>query len=258
MKKILKFHQFVKIERGPVNSCIYDLLKGNIYQVTNPLLDQFQAQKYDEIPGLVQSLKEAELVIRVEENDWIPIDLCINYEEPEIQSVILELEEGVDIEASLAALETGKLNIVKVHFFGNREVGTFFPGIPVSNLEKDFSFCEEISTVTGDFVDIQEKTYRFNKRYNNCWGTRIAITKDGSIRPCIYSHLVMGNISVDNTAETWNKADQYRRITKEKVEKCKDCEFKFACFDCREIARQKGGSLYSTNPTCKYDPYRGE
>jgi radical SAM protein with 4Fe4S-binding SPASM domain len=254
LKKILNFHQFIRLERGPVNSCIYDLLKGELYQVSNPELDKFQDKKYEEIPGFIQSLKEAELIIPVGENDWIPVDLGAG-EELESPSILLELEEGVDIEMARRFLETGNIKIVNVHFFGSPVPGELFPGVPVISMKKDFSICEEVSTVTGEFVGIQDHAYRFNKSYNNCWGAKIAIKKDGSIRPCIYSRTVIGNISADNYTDIWEKADRYRKITKEKVEKCKDCEFKFACFDCREIAIQKGGRLLATNPTCTYDPY---
>ncbi|MCP5108716.1 MAG: grasp-with-spasm system SPASM domain peptide maturase, partial [bacterium] len=74
---------------------------------------------------------------------------------------------------------------------------------------------------------------------------------------CIYSNIVIGDIMSEDTGEILEKLQTYWHITKDKVEKCKDCELRYVCFDCREIPSRKSGDLYSVNPICKYDPYNG-
>jgi radical SAM protein with 4Fe4S-binding SPASM domain len=258
MMKVYKFHQFIALDRGPVNTCISNLLKGEVYQVKNHLLEKFENHCYEEIPGLIQTLEQAELIIQVEQDAFI---LPLYFKNPfdnDIQQIILELEEGVDIGQAVSFFSNRKIKIKMIQFFGVTEIDMLTSGIPVVKMSKDFSLCEDLSTVTGDFPNIDEATYMLNKMFHNCWGKKIAVTVDGNVRPCIYSQLVMGNIFKNTFSEIWQSAEVYRKLTKDKIEKCKDCELKFVCFDCREIARQKSGSLYATNPHCNYDPYKGE
>ncbi|MCP5049607.1 MAG: hypothetical protein GY940_20725 [bacterium] len=261
MKKIYAFHQFVKLDRGPVNTCISDLLKGDIFQVPNTLAEKFEQRKFSEIPDFIESLKEAELIIRVDENAWIPPIRPENEEEPESVSLLLELEEGTDIERVLNFFEENGIHIMRIHLFADSAgPEERVKGIPFKKMEKDFSACKPLTTITGDFENIHEDAYFYNKKYNSCWGSKLAVTRDLSIHPCIYSGLVLGNIAepgCSNWEDIWNKADKYRKITKSQVDTCKECEFKFVCFDCREIARVEGGSLTASNPNCPYDPLKG-
>jgi radical SAM protein with 4Fe4S-binding SPASM domain len=96
--------------------------------------------------------------------------------------------------------------------------------------------------------------------HNSCWAKKIAVTKDGKIRPCIYSNIVIGNMYDDEDIQSVvKKALKYWDINKDKVEKCKNCELRYACFDCREIAQRKSnGNLYAKNPYCNYDPFKGK
>ena len=35
--------------------------------------------------------------------------------------------------------------------------------------------------------DISEEMYYHNKNFNSCWGERVAISKEGYIKPCIFN-----------------------------------------------------------------------
>ena len=43
------------------------------------------------------------------------------------------------------------------------------------------------------------------------------------------------------------------RLSKDRIPGCKDCEFRYACFDCRPDAME-GSSDYLSKPKCGYDP----
>lgn len=254
-----KFHQFVVLDRGPCNTAIIDLLKGDVFQATNRDIAKFEEKKYDEIPSFIDSLLEAGLVIEVDDNTWIPRLLFKQEwkaEEKNQLPVILEIEEGVDwkkIESLFANME-----IKELLYFGENYPGDVFPGVPVNKQKKDFSKCISRSSRVGKFSKVDENFYRFSREYNNCWGRKIALTRDGKIHPCIYSEIELGEIdTVSNSREIIDKAWEYWLINRDKVEKCKVCEFRYICPDCREIAIRSGGSLYSTNPYCRYDPYSG-
>ena len=98
----------------------------------------------------------------------------------------------------------------------------------------------------------------FNKYKNSCWGYKIAVTKEGKVRPCIYSEIVLGDLQDVNINQVLIDIKPYWFLTKDKIEKCKICELRYACFDCREIPFRKSGSLFSPNPYCSYNPLTGK
>ena len=98
----------------------------------------------------------------------------------------------------------------------------------------------------------------FNKTYNTCWKKQIAVQDNGDVTPCIFSDHVTGNIFKDKIYDIIPKMEKYWKISKDKVKKCKDCELRYICFDCRVIACKKGGGLYAENPNCHYVPATGQ
>ena len=42
------------------------------------------------------------------------------------------------------------------------------------------------------------------------------------------------------------------------IEICKDCEFRYLCFNCPEYNYIKTNDLYKKNPSCSYNPYSGK
>lgn len=61
-----------------------------------------------------------------------------------------------------------------------------------------------------------------------------------------------------NRPQTIEKIKSYWYISKDKVQKCKECELRYFCIDCREKAqREINGNLYAANSYCNYDPQTG-
>ena len=102
--------------------------------------------------------------------------------------------------------------------------------------------------------------FHFNRRNNSCWAGKVAVTATGEVIPCIFARdLVIGNclkkgleavVQSHRLRELWE-------VTKDQVEVCRDCEYRYACHDCRPLAYAQGGNLYARSPRCLYDPYRG-
>lgn len=252
-----KFHQFVTLEKGPVNTAIIDLLKGNVFQIENTIIEKFMDLQYSEIPEFIKSLNDEELLIKVSEERWIPQISDIRMKENDTPYFSLEIEEGSNLQKIKEVFSS--VYLYKINFYGKKTPSNIFPDIKIYKYNKKFSNCILKSLINGDFNKIDESYYRFNKEYNSCWGRKIAITRDGNIRPCIYSDIKIKNImEVKHLEEILEKMKKYWYITKDKVDKCKDCELRYVCFDCREIAMRKTGNLFATNPNCKYDPYKGE
>jgi len=252
--KIRRFHQFVRLEKGPVNTAIINLLNGHIYQVENTFIEKFFDKRYDDIAEDVNFLEKEELIIEVDENAWIPA-LDAQWEEKENFPLTIEIDTDVDIGVLKLLFQDFKID--KIHYYGKKELQEIIPDVEFIEKEKNFANCIELSRVNGELKKINENFYRFSKAYNTCWGRKLAITNDLKVRPCIYSRIIIGDISRDNANDLIENAKKYWGITKEKVEKCKDCELKYTCFDCREIAYRLTSNLFAANPNCNYNPYNG-
>ncbi len=103
-----------------------------------------------------------------------------------------------------------------------------------------------------------EKDFIRNHFYNSCWNGKIAITSCGDVLPCIFSRNdIVGNIKADNEDYLKNEIIKKWSITKDNIEVCKDCEYRYCCHDCRPLAIGIYGNMFSKYPRCCYNPYTG-
>ncbi len=95
------------------------------------------------------------------------------------------------------------------------------------------------------------------KNYNNCLYRKIYIDEKGGIRNCPGMSHCYGLIDDDrlqlNSLLTSPKFKKCWFLTKDLVEECQDCEFRYACLDCRCFLK-KPGNLYSKPLKCQYTP----
>lgn len=251
--KVKRFHQFVHLEKGPANTAVTDFLSGDVFQVHNEYIKLFEEGAYDKIPEFINSLEAEKLIFKVDIDTWIPkTDLQeIDYNNLPMQ---LEIEEGGDLD--LIGKKLQSFEISKITFYGNSRPQVPLIADEIIVIPKDFNQCIKESTVTGEFKKINENTYGFNMKYNSCWGRKIAITEHSEVKPCVFSDIVVGNLKEHKILDLIDKLKFYWELSKSKITKCKDCELKYICFDCRVIAKQKGGELLSPNPLCQYDPFK--
>jgi radical SAM protein with 4Fe4S-binding SPASM domain len=254
MKVKKRFHQLVRCIKGPVNTAVIDLLKGHVYQVKNEFVKRFEDEEYREIGSFIEFLEAEELVIEVGETAWIPV-LEPEPKDKDELPFIIEMDDGV--EPQLISRLFGDFNVVKIHFYGKNKPEEILPGVEIVREEKNFRRCIEMSTIDGELKKITEPFYNLNREFNTCWGRKIAVTSDLKVRPCIHSKIIIGDLTGDDIDDIMESALTYWAITKDRVDKCKNCELRYVCFDCREIALRKGGNLFATNPNCSYNPQAG-
>ncbi|MCO5167152.1 MAG: PqqD family peptide modification chaperone [Planctomycetes bacterium] len=99
-------------------------------------------------------------------------------------------------------------------------------------------------------------------RGNNCWGGELNVTARGEVVPCIFERkLAVGHVDADGAGltalATGERARAVWSITLEECRVCRDCEFRYACFDCRFSTYRATGDLYAKPPGCTYDPHAG-
>lgn len=99
-------------------------------------------------------------------------------------------------------------------------------------------------------------------RGNNCWGGELNVAASGEVGPCIFERrLAIGRVGRDGEGlaaiADGERAASVWRITLEQCRVCRDCEFRYSCFDCRFLAFAVTGDLYAKPPGCSYDPTSG-
>lgn len=108
------------------------------------------------------------------------------------------------------------------------------------------------------------KLFNLSINHNSCLNMKISIDKDGNIRNCPAMPLSYGNIKDTTLEEALNKPGfkKYWNLTKDLIEVCKDCEFRYICTDCRAFTERthtnKDGLDTSKPLKCGYDPYTGK
>ena len=103
---------------------------------------------------------------------------------------------------------------------------------------------------------------RFEKAlaHNTCWYGKFVVMPDGKIAPCIFERtMILGDLT-KQTIQDVLKSDQLNYAWNydfSKVNYCKDCEFRFACRDCRPLGLSTHNCIAEKNPRCLYNPYTG-
>lgn len=75
-------------------------------------------------------------------------------------------------------------------------------------------------------------------KYHNCYGNGIGLTAEGKVLPCIMSRsLTLGNVKDQSIVSILanSKYEYYQRLTKDRVQGCKECAYRYGCFDCRAL-----------------------
>lgn len=100
------------------------------------------------------------------------------------------------------------------------------------------------------------RTYLSSKNCNSCLSRKISIDVEGEIKNCPSMQESFGNIR-DTSLEGVLRQEEFLKfwnITKDEIEVCRDCEFRYICTDCRAY-REDPFNDYSKPLKCGYNPY---
>lgn len=94
-----------------------------------------------------------------------------------------------------------------------------------------------------------------SQHFNNCLNRKVSICINGDIKNCPSTNKVFGNIKDDLIREivTKNNFQELWNISKDQIDICKNCEFRYVCTDCRAYIEEPE-NIYSKPLKCGYNP----
>lgn len=130
-------------------------------------------------------------------------------------------------------------------------------------VEKNILDEKSCGIINYEYFHSNIKLYTESQHYNTCLNRKISIDKDGNIKNCPSMKQSFGNIKDTPLEEALNHPDfkKYWNVTKDRIDICKDCEFRHICTDCRAYTERNhfDGEIDLSKPLkCGYNPYTNE
>lgn len=184
-----------------------------------------------------------------------------------VETIRFFVREGVEVSAAVVLMKENEAYINDIVLF-IRQLGIsnfktdvirqVFDGTQCEHLPQNRSVIESSLRNKPLFRNVSKAKFDNAFFYNTCWRGKLVICEDGNVLPCVFARrTVLGNIRRSTLSDIIDSnCGQCWELSFDKIDNCKDCEFRFACKDCRPLACASGESC-SRNPRCTYDVYSG-
>lgn len=136
----------------------------------------------------------------------------------------------------------------------NAPDNSYNPILYFSNIKSiDSSAC---GLIGHEFFALNLESYNLSKKYNSCLYKKVSIDKDGFIKNCPSLAKTFGRVESPDWIDVFKNKDftSIWNINKDSIVKCKDCEYRFVCTDCRAYLDDPE-DMKSAPLKCGYDPY---
>jgi SPASM domain peptide maturase of grasp-with-spasm system len=188
------------------------------------------------------------------------ISLCnISYLEIIFQSDCIKCSKE-----DIFSLFMRQFGLVSVKFFNSSEnkvinfiyEGQVFTNRKVEYYTQPFNNQNCCGLVIPFEFNLQFPHYLESQHHNTCLNRKIAIDTEGNIKNCPSMAKSYGNIRDTKLIDVVNNPEFQKvwHIKKDEITKCKDCEFRHICTDCRAYL-ENPEDMYSAPLKCGYDPY---
>ncbi|GEM63906.1 hypothetical protein SF1_18880 [Sphingobacterium faecium NBRC 15299] len=109
------------------------------------------------------------------------------------------------------------------------------------------------------YFNLEIDHFTESMNHNTCLNRKIAVDTLGNIKNCPSMIQSYGNIKDTNLEKAITHPDfeKFWHIKKDEISKCKDCEFRYVCTDCRAYL-DNPTDIYSAPLKCGYDPYNAQ
>lgn len=206
-------------------------------------LRYFNAVSMEEVEKVLTLIKPSQI-------KSIEIILPEHPEEPEFYELINDIVDQNKKISSLVISNTSSLEVLNHGVYG---IGF------IIKINKKIDNSHHCGVIDKALFTVNVLMYTESLRHNTCLNRKIAIDTEGNIKNCPSMKESYGNISDTTLEEAISKPGfkQYWNITKDQITKCKDCEFRHICTDCRAYLDEPDDS-YAAPLKCGYDPYTCE
>jgi len=104
---------------------------------------------------------------------------------------------------------------------------------------------------------IESNFIKRNLFRHNCFAYKVYIDSVLDVYPCVMERRVKyGNLRYNSIKNLLIENKKIVNFTKDFIKDCKECEFRYCCFDCRP---DNGANMFDTKPWyCTYNPKKGE
>lgn len=133
---------------------------------------------------------------------------------------------------------------------GNLNTGMIFKSKSIINSDL------HCGIISPELFSINIPTFTESLKFNSCLNRKISVDAKGNIKNCPSMPKSYGNIENTSLIDVLTNAEfkSLWSINKDLIEKCKDCEFRHICTDCRAFI-DNPIDKYSAPLKCGYDPY---
>lgn len=111
----------------------------------------------------------------------------------------------------------------------------------------DVIYPPSLRGVNFNILSLRRVNSGSTQRYHPCLGGTLAITADGYALPCpLLRNFVVGDAKKEGISKLAKKTrlKNMWKITKDGIEPCSACPFKYVCHDCRALEFQASGDPY--------------
>lgn len=122
-------------------------------------------------------------------------------------------------------------------------------------ITENISSEKDCGKVSSDHFACNIGHFTESLKHNTCLNRKVSIDVNGNIRNCPSMSEIFGNISNAKLKDVilHSAFRKYWGISKDDIEVCKDCEFRYICSDCRAYI-EKPGDILSKPLKCGYNP----
>ena len=180
------------------------------------------------------------------------------------------VQRGITTRIAAVATSVNMMTVAGVSNWAREEFGISMPkpydvvrtcgrGATTENIPWEMFVDQHVRTAP-EFIPASRHLLEKTLYGNVCWSTSACIMPNGDVTPCeMEIQTIQGNITDRSLTEILTaSASAAQDLSKDNIEICRDCEYRYVCWECRAMANQLGTGPKMKPATCMYDPYSGK
>ena len=237
-------------------------------EVTNAIIDLNNSNNYDYIQAIGQLPKLGCRNIQIRSYTSFLTqqvsDVLDSLNTSIVESVqfIIPYRDGVEVQKLIALIEKyPRIRFIQLYDapFDSEIYSDNIGSVLMISMKGSLSSQLCCGVVSRHYFSIAIPTFTESQHHNTCLNRKISIDTHGNIKNCPSLPESYGNIRDTTLREALEKPGfkKYWNITKDQIEVCRDCEFRYICTDCRAYIEDPE-NIHSKPLKCGYNPYTCE